>query len=150
MHLYKDKILNAHHFNGAISRMADILPDLALDLPAVHSYLYKYVVEPLLAEKILDWKKISWVTPEDKSKQAAEDDDDDIVFGTDPFFKFVGLILAEQWKKSPDSLNDFYKPWAAVVKEKLDKMDDADDTFQAIEEEIGADAAKVVMPLLKA
>lgn len=149
MHLHKDKILTNHHFNGGISRMADILPDLALDLPAVHKFLYKYVVEPLLAANILDWKKINFVTPEDKSKKV-EDDDDDIEFGTDPFFKFVALILAEQWKKAPDSINDFCKPWAAVIKEKFPKMDEADETLAEIQEEIGADAAKVIMPLLKA
>jgi hypothetical protein len=149
MHLHKDKILTNVHFNGGLSRMGDILPDLALDLPAVHKYLYKHVVEPLMAANIIDWKKISWITPEDKSK-AVEVDEDDIEFGTDPFFKFIALILSEQWKKQADSVTEFYKPWAAVVKEKKSKMEDADGTYSEIEQEIGADAAKVIMPLLKA
>ena len=146
MHLHKDKLLSNANFNNGMSRMADILPDLALDLPAVHKYLFQYVIEPLRAANILDWSKINWVTPEDKSK-AAEDDDEEYECGPDPFFKLLALILADHWKSSPGTLADFYKPWEKVVKEKHPKIEQ-DDLFTEIEEEIGADAAKAVVPLL--
>lgn len=94
MHVYNDKQASQKDFNGAISRMADFLPDLALDLPMVHQYLMKYVIDPLLEKKVIDWKKINWVTPEDKSAKT-EDEDDDFEFGTEPFFKLLALIFRD-------------------------------------------------------
>ena len=50
------------------------------------------LIRPLKKKKIVDFKHISWKV-EDVKKDA--EDDDDIVFGTNPFFKLLALILLE-------------------------------------------------------
>ena len=51
----------------------------------------EYMVVPLRKQKVVQYRFISWKTEKIKK----EDDDDEYVFGTDPFFKLLALVLSD-------------------------------------------------------
>ena len=62
-----------------------------LDCPQIHKYLMDYLIKPLRNKQIVQYKFITWKF----EKVKKEDDDDDIVFGTNPFFKLLALIMVD-------------------------------------------------------
>ena len=73
-----------------------------------------YVIIPLLLKDIVEYKFLKWkqeVKPEVKDSGGG-DDEDDITFGTEPFFKMLALILSDyktRNKKSWEDVSNFYK-----------------------------------------
>lgn len=62
-----------------------------MDFPKIHTYLFKYVISPLLEKDIMKLESIKW---NEVIKKDEPDDDDDIVFdNTDPQFKLLAHIL---------------------------------------------------------
>lgn len=62
-----------------------------MDFPKIHTYLFKYVILPLLERDIMKLESIKW---NEVIKKDEPDDDDDIVFdNTDPQFKLLAHIL---------------------------------------------------------
>ena len=49
------------------------MPEMALDVPQIHEYLFKYVIRPLITKKQMDLKYIEWVS----KKVAKKEDDED-------------------------------------------------------------------------
>ena len=50
------------------------------------------LIGPLRKKKIVEYKYISWKVDDAKKE---EEDEDDITFGTNPFFKLLALILID-------------------------------------------------------
>lgn len=107
-----------------------------------------HLIRPLRQKNIVQYKFISWKFEKIKK----EDDDDEIIFGTNPFFKLVALILLDMredrmsWKDICSKF-DSYK-WRTVVDEKHSHIEDAEDLWNEIKEEIGDQNADIVIPLL--
>lgn len=63
-------------------------------------------------------------------------------------------MLSDQ-KDNSKSWDDVFKwfesdmKWADVAKGKMEKIEDADELWTKLEEELGKDKAKVIIPLLK-
>ena len=49
--IIKQKIMRPADFSSSISRFIQLMPELALDVPQIHEYLFKYVIVPLLQKK---------------------------------------------------------------------------------------------------
>lgn len=107
-----------------------------------------HVIRPLRQKNIVQYKFISWKV--DKIKK--EEDDDDIVFGTNPFFKLLALILSDMnddkmtWRDICSKFDSF--KWRNIVDEKHAQIEDAEDLWNEIKEEIGASKAEIVIPIL--
>jgi long-subunit acyl-CoA synthetase (AMP-forming) len=76
--LITKKTFSNRDFGEGISKFVQFMPEIVLDVPQVHQYLFKNVIDPLNRKGLLKLKFIKW-TAEPKEKPAA-DDDDDIVF----------------------------------------------------------------------
>ena len=63
-----------------------------------------------------------------------EPDDEDYEFGTNPFFKLLALIFSSA--KEPD-IKAYSQQWASVIKEKHSKIEDANELWGEIKDEIG-------------
>ena len=92
--------VKAQDFEDGISKMSEILPDLACDLPQIHRYMWDMVLSPLVSKEIIHLSKITWTCPDDIKPKEEEADEDDFFFGTEPFFKLLALVLASV--KEPD------------------------------------------------
>lgn len=107
-----------------------------------------HLIRPLRKKNIVQYKFISWKV----EKKKKEEDDDEIVFGTNPFFKLLALILSDMnddkmsWKDICSKFDSF--KWRNVVDEKHAQIEDADDLWNEIKEEIGDSKAEIVIPLL--
>lgn len=100
-------------------------------------------------QNIVQYKFISWKFEKIKKE---EEEDDEILFGTNPFFKLVALILydmhenRQNWKQICQSFDSW--KWREVVDEKHAQIEDADDLWNEIKAEIGEQSAEIVIPLL--
>ena len=89
--MVQKKIFGGKDFSEGIARVITLMPELAMDFPKIHTYLFKYVILPLLERDILKLESIKW---NEVIKKDEPDDDDDIVFdNTDPQFKLLAHIL---------------------------------------------------------
>ena len=113
----------------------------------------EWMIKPLQARSIVQYKYVNWKVDE-PTKEV--EDDDDIVFGTDPFFKLLALILVDlKESTSPkrswqDVVACFEKElkWRALADEKHKNIEEADNLWQEITEEVGEEAASIIVPLL--
>lgn len=85
-------------------------------------------MKPLLSKEIINLKMLDWKAP-DKPK---EDDDDDIEFGTEPFFKLLALLLKYFDAEGYNVTSDVVPPWKAIIKERHAKIEDADALWSEI------------------
>jgi len=85
--LNEDKVIDKKSFSFAVSLFGDYISDLAIDLPQIHEYFWKYVMLPLLDANVIDYNLIKWDIKAEKI-----DDDDDYRSASNPFFKFLALI----------------------------------------------------------
>lgn len=96
----------------------------------------------------MQYQFISW-----KFDKKKEDEDDDITFGTNPFFKLLALILVDMklnhmsWKETVHFF-DRSSQWNAIVEEKYPHIEEADDLWSEIKDEVGEEHAKFVIPIL--
>ena len=129
-----DKVLAHKDVNNGLSRFSDLLPDLCMDCPQIHQYLMDFLIKPLRDKKIVQYKQITWKFEKIKK----DDDDDEIIFGTNPFFKLLALILVDMklnhmdWKEICTSFDRTHK-WQSVADEKHTHIEDADDLWKEIE-----------------
>ena len=87
--LIKTKHLKGRDFNEGISKVIQNMPELVLDCPQIHEYLWLFIMQPLMKSSMLTLNNIKWVDNDPKPV-----DDDDIVFdAADPLFKLTALIL---------------------------------------------------------
>jgi hypothetical protein len=82
---------------GGLNMFGACLADLALDVPMIHQYLAHLVIRPLVEKEKLDVTKVSWVAP--VKPKTEEDDEEEYLFGNDPFFKMLALVLADLTKE---------------------------------------------------
>lgn len=151
--LVTDSVLKPKDINKGLSRFADLLPELVLDCPQIHLYLMDCMIRPLHAKNIVQYKHITWKVDEPKK----EEDDDDIIFGTNPFFKLLALILLDLKKGSSpkrswqDVALCFEKElkWRTATDDKHKNIEEAEALWQEIEDEVGQEAASIIIPLLE-
>lgn len=74
---------------------------------------------------MLDWK-----APDKPKDEGA--DEDDIDFGTEPFFKLLALLLKHCDSEGYDVGKDVVPPWKGVIKERHAKIEDADKLWKEI------------------
>jgi hypothetical protein len=87
------------------------MPELVLDCPMIHSYLWHNVVEPLIRKGKLKPRFIKW-NVDQKEKQ----EEDDLGFdSTDGQIKLMALILSD-FKKGDESTKNNPRPWDEVFK----------------------------------
>ena len=89
----------------------------------------------------------------DPKDKPAGDEDDYVFDQTNSYYQLMGLILQEfkrshTWAETFDYYDKELRG-IATSKEKFEKIEDVDDLWPAIEQEIGAADAKVIVPLLK-
>lgn len=147
-HLLNDNVLKQRDINQGLSRFSDLLPELVLDCPQIHKYLMNFLIKPLREKNIVSYQHISWKFEKIKK----EDDEDDIQFGTEPFFKLLALILVDM-KRNQMSWKDICKNfdkfnWREPTDDKHQHIEEADSLWSEIKNEIGDSAASVVIPLL--
>lgn len=153
--LIGDNILKSRDINKGLSRFGELLPELVLDCPQIHKYLMDCMIRPLLKKNMMQLKHITWKVEEPKKDG---DEDDDIIFGTNPYFKLLALILldlkkAETSKRTwQDVVNCFDKElkWRTITDEKFKNIEDPDDLWTEIKDELEDEvAASIILPLLK-
>jgi hypothetical protein len=105
-------------------------------------------LQPLLAKEIVSLKDIDWKAPA-KTEEGGDDDDEDLIFGTDPFFKLLALVLAWGEGEGFDP-KQIVAPWKEVIKERHPKIDNRDDLWSDIQNLIGEESTGLIRPLLDA
>lgn len=78
--------------NQGLSRFGENISELELDCPNIHKSLMETVIKPLQSLSIVNMKFVKWKVDEPKK---ADEDEDDIDFGTEPLFKLWALILVD-------------------------------------------------------
>lgn len=81
-------------------------------------------------------------------------EEDDYLFdASDYLFKLLGLILSDQLTKDPKAnLDKFISSLPEldkVIKAKRDKIEDADELWNNMKDELGSEHSKVIIPILK-
>ena len=67
------------------------MPEMALDVPQIHEYPFKFVIRPLITKKQMDLKYIEWVS---KKVAKKEDDEDEFSFdNSNNLFLLLGHLL---------------------------------------------------------
>lgn len=133
------------------------MPEIVLDLPQIHSYLFKFVIKPLSAKgNLLKVKFIQW-SADPKDKPAAGEDEDYVFDQTNCYYQLMALILQDykndktvehSWKDTIDFYTNELK-CVQVSKDKMEKIEEPDEMWKKIQQEIGDKDAKVIIPLLK-
>lgn len=154
--LISQKKLVNKDFSEGLSKFVQFMPEIVLDLPQIHAYAWKYVIKPLYRKGYLKLRFIQW-SIDPKDKPAVENEDDYVFDQTNSYYQLMALIL-QDYRHDPtlerswaDTIK-FYEEelkCVAVSKEKLEKIEDPDDLWPAITQEIGEKDAKVIVPLLK-
>jgi hypothetical protein len=95
--LGNSKIFGKRDFAEGISRIISLFPDLSLDYPQLHLYLFKYVITPLLEKKLIEMRMLNFSIPK---KDVVEEEDEEVVLdNSDCLFKFLALLLIDDSKK---------------------------------------------------
>lgn len=148
--LVKDNILKSKDINQGLSRFSDLLAELVLDCPQIHKYLMDFLIKPLREKNIVQYKFITWKFEKPKK----EDDDEDIVFGTNPFYKLLAHIMVDMKDNMQMSWTDISQSydrtwnWRSVAEEKFPHIEDEEDLWNEIKEEVGEANAGHILPLL--
>lgn len=87
---------------------------------------------------------LNWKAPE----KPKDDDDDDIEFGTDPFFRLLAHLLKYCDAEGYDVKAAVVPPWKEIIKERHAKIEDADQLWKDIQDDVGEEAAALIRPLL--
>jgi len=154
--IISQKKLQSKDFSEGLSKFVQFMPEIVLDLPQIHAYCFKFVIRPLQKKGLLKMRFIKWSV--DPKEKPAEVDPDDYVFDqTNSYYQLMALILKD-FKNDPtvevswaDTFTHYEKELngPATSKEKFEKIEDPDDLWPAITDEIGEKDAKVIIPLLK-
>ena len=125
--IIKQKVVRPADFSSSVSRFIQLMPELALDVPQIHEYLFKYVIVPLLTRKQMDLKFVQFDLPKPKTEE--EDDDDEFGFdSSNSMFLLLTYLIKYQ--------KDQTKSWEKAIewydnqkfgKEQLEKIEDPDD-----------------------
>jgi hypothetical protein len=86
-------------FSEGISKFVQYMPEIVLDLPQIHSYVWKYVIKPLYTKGALKLRFIQW-TADPKDKPAVENEDDYVFDQTNSYYQLMALILQDFKKDS--------------------------------------------------
>lgn len=70
------------------------MPEIVLDIPQIHSYLWKYVIKPLNIKGASKLRFIQW-TADSKDKPVVEDEDDFAFDQTNSYYQLMALILQD-------------------------------------------------------
>merc|ERR1711937_102718 len=86
-----------------------------------------------MSSEKLNLQKITWVAPPQPKKE--EDDEDEYVFGNDPFFKMAALVLG---KASMEGYKpeDVCQNWHPAIKTMSEKIDEPDSIWDDIKKEL--------------
>ena len=91
--------------SDGISKFISFMPELSLDLPDLHKYIFNIVIKPLVDSNMMNLKFLRFDYPLPKPE-----DPDDVVFdASDYAFRLLALICSDDMSKNPNGLNDFVK-----------------------------------------
>lgn len=145
----RGKHLQAKDFSHGISKIITHLPELVMDCPLIHQRVYAYIIRPLINAKILNYKFLRWDL---KPTYEDEGDEDTLFEESDSQFKLLALILAgHRPEKSWAEIVRWYEKdvgWKRHMVLKHEKLEEKDTVFDEIREEIGDEAARIIVPLL--
>lgn len=86
--LTKQKIMSKNDFCSGVSKFISLMPELSLDVPDIHKYLFQYVIHPLMNQDMLDINMVRF------DLQPKTDELDEIMFEqTDYHFRLIALIM---------------------------------------------------------
>lgn len=112
--LSDQKLMNKPDFSDGISRFISFMPELSLDLPDLHKYVFNIVIKPLVDSNMMNLKYLRFDNPLPKP----EDPDDVIFDASDYALRLLALIISDDMTKNPNGMNDFVKnlAYAKVIK----------------------------------
>ena len=133
------KEFSPRDIQDGLSRIITLFPDLALDYPQLHQYLYTYVILPI---EDCGYKVIQSLNFRIEKKDVVEptegDDEDDVDFnGSDCLFKFLATILVNYGNADlEENIKLFEEKFRLkqLVQEKKDKLEDAEETLDEIKQ----------------
>jgi hypothetical protein len=134
------RVLTVKDYSEGTTKIIYMLSDLVEDTPKIHRLVYDYVLSPLQKKGILNLRFIRW----------SFDDDP-----TGSHVKLLALILTGHKQVSRGAWSDVVTwyteevKWKGVFTQKIAKLTAKDEVFAEVREEIGEEAAKVIMPLLE-
>lgn len=152
--IISQKKLQSKDFSEGVSKFVQFMPEIVLDLPQIHAYCFKHVIKPLVRRQCLKMRFVEWTS---KEKPAEVDPDDYVFDSTDSYYKLMALIL-QDYRRDPTleitweaTFTYYEKDLRGVIasKEKFEKIEEPDELWPAITDEIGEADAKVIIPLLK-
>jgi len=112
--LYQEKFIKSKEFNKGLSRLGEMIPELALDFPDLDRDLWRFVIKPFKERGYIQYRFISWrLDPKEKPKQEEEDE---MVFDTNVFIRLIAILLKDVKDNGHDSKKPGQIPWADVVK----------------------------------
>lgn len=94
-------------YSDGCSRFISMMPELSLDLPEIHKYLFNYVIRPLVNKQMMTLRFLKF----DRELPKPEDPDDYVFDNTDFHFRLIALILNNEYSrnKSKSDLDEFIK-----------------------------------------
>ena len=124
-----------------------------MDQPQVHTYLWKYVLSPLVQQGLISLKQIKW----DKKIPAADADldDEEALFDSSNYsLRLLGLILADhlaQEDADTKSAQRLFESLGGPAHQQawLAKIEEAPALWQAIEQETGPSHSLIILNILQ-
>lgn len=149
------RILNGKDYSEGTTKIVLLLEELNEDkynlrraasghTPSMSRLVFNYIISPLQKKGILNFRYVKWDEDSGPSDEP-----------TDSQFRLVALILMGHKHVSRGSWSDVTKwyaedvKWKGVFASKLEQLKDKDKIFAEITEDLGEEAAKVIVPLLK-
>ena len=106
------------------------MPELALDLPELHKYLFNHVIKPLVDQNMMSLKFVRF----DKELPKPEDPDEYVFDSTDYSFRLLALIINNEITKNSSGLDEFIKSnnYSKIFKQLWGKIEYKDDLWENI------------------
>ena len=152
----KTNAFTKRDFSEGISRIITIFPDLCLDYPQLHHYLYTFVVVPLLEAESLEMRQLNFRMPKADVVQEEPDEDDVEFNNSDCLFKFLGLLLVGDfkgekskgnWEMSISYIDRMYE-LKKLIKEQIDNLEEKEETLEEIKDLVEGKRDKRVLEAL--
>jgi hypothetical protein len=118
----------------------------------IHKYAFTYLIRPLIDKGKLQLKYLKWVPPDKKEDAKEEGDDDDVdIDNSDSQFKLIALLLQDNLTSKKPNLQDFLKSnnLEQAIDKRKDKLEDADNVKEFIEEDILEEHRNAILRALK-
>jgi len=102
-------------YSDGISQFISMMPELSLDLPEIHKYLFNFIIKPLVLKGMMTIKFLRF------DRELPKLEEDDYVFdNTDFHFRLIAMILDFEYQKKnqKSDLDEFIKicNWSKTFK----------------------------------